>query len=285
MTVLILFALGACVASIPVCPKPLRMVTPEGSTHTIRIPCNIPPPIPTKPPTRPPTTVRPPTSPPTPSGRSTFQTNALKVIKSDDGFLRGCADPLLYVLYARVVPGVRGSTLGRVLPRIDFGSGRCSGNYIRKTGAVTTDIVPTDRVSISAYVVIGIEKDNFGTSTVNRKVSEELDKLKDLVRKLESEDISPVLARIALAIPRLIDSKLEIPEIKKPSDGFLNLGHDFVGFNGLVVVSGSGFDGQPSVCSRDEFPICAAGTIFKGLVVGGKVDKNVWRADVKISSQ
>lgn len=257
---------------------------PDGTTQIIRIPCPPVIPIPTIFPTRPPVTIRPPTFPLTPFGRLTLRTNALKVIKSDDGFLRGCADPLLYILYVRVIPGVRGSTTGRVLPRIDFGEGRCSGKHIRKVGGVTFDAVPTDRVSISAYVVVGIEEDNFGTSKVNEKVSDELSKLMNLVRKLESENISPAAARFALVIPSLIDSKLEIPEIMKPSGGFFNLGHDFVGFNALILVNGSGFVGQPSICSRIEFPICAGGNILTGLEVGGKVDKNVWRADVQVAA-
>lgn len=252
------------------------MTMPDGTVKTVRIPCPTEPPLPS---------FRPrPSPPPRPAGHFTLKTNSLQVIKSSDGFLRGCADPLIYVLYARVIPGLRGSTIGRKLARIDYGEGRCSGRFISKVGGITSDIVPTDRVSLSAYVVIGIEEDNAGTSTVNKKMDEQLRKLKDLLRKLETEEISPLLARIALDIPSLIDSKFEIPKIKKPSDGFLNLGHDFVGFNALLLVGGSGYSGQPVVCNRADFPICVNRDLGKGIVVGGKVDKNVWRANVQVDA-
>lgn len=147
------------------------------------------------------------------------------------------------------------------------------------------DRVPTDRVSVAAYVVIGIEEDNAGTSQVNSQIAKQLSTIANLLRKLEGTNISPLEARIALGIPSLIDNRLDIPDIKKPSDGFLGIGHDFVGFNALLSVGGSGYvGGQPTVCNRADFPICVKRDLYKGIVVGGKVDKNVWRADIHVDA-
>lgn len=270
----IAFVSGAFAAMV--CPDPLRMTMPDGTIQTVRVPC---PPIPSLPSLPPRPSPR-----PRPRGTFTVKTKSLKVIKSDDGFLRGCADPLIYVLYGRVIPGVVGSTIGRKLPRVDYGEGKCSGRFIRKVGAVTTDFVRTDKVSLAVYVVVGIEEDNFGTSTVNDKLNGQLKKVTDLLRKLEATPITPSLARLGLDFPSFLESRFEIPEIKKPSSGLFSVGHDFVGFNALILVGGSGYSGQPSVCSRAEFPICATKDLFKGIVVGGKFDDNIWRADVEVDA-
>lgn len=272
------FVLLSCAiaVAIPLCPEPLRTVMPDGSVQTIRIPCPPLPSFPSLPPR--------PSPRPRPKGSFTVKTNALKVIKSDDGFLRGCADPLIYVLYARVIPGVIGSTVGRKLSSIDYGEGKCSGRFVRKVGGIMSDFVRTDKVSLAVYVVIGVEEDNFGTSTVNKKIDEQLKKLTDLLRTLESKEISAFQARLGLIFPAHLESRFEIPKIKKPSSGLFSIGHDFVGFNALLLVGGSGYVGQPTVCNREEFPICVNRDLFKGVVVGGKFDDNIWRADVQVDA-
>lgn len=257
------------------------MVMDDGTVETVRIPCGDPP--------LPPHPSRPRPSPraspsPRPKGEFTVKTTGLKIVKSSDGFWRGCADPLLYLIYARVIPGVRGSTIARSLGRIDYGENKCSGRYLHGSGGFTRDRVPTNRVSVSGYVLIGIEEDDAGTGKVNAKIAQQVRSLSAFLQKLESTNISPLEARIAMSIPSLIDSRLELPVIGKQSGGFLSLGHDFVGYSALIMIGGSGFSGQPAVCSRAEIPICALNNMRKGVVVGGKVDDNLWRADVVVDA-
>lgn len=266
-----------CVCAVPPCPKPLRMVTSDDTMVNIKTPC-----INVQSISNSSMTYLPITSNRQAQSRSiNFRISGLKVIRSSDSFPgRGCAEPVLFVVYARSTPGVRGSTVVRLAQIIDYGSERCSGAFIRKVGGRASVRVPARRLSFSAYGVLAVERNSlllFGFQAIVRRGINRL--RREIIKRVESKRFSRDLPRIISTITRQISS---VNKINRPlTVPFLF--NKLVGVNALVLVHGLRFRKQPSSCFRRNFPICAGDrSISKGLVVGGRVNPNVWRAEVRV---
>lgn len=259
------------------CPKPFRMATSDNTTVTIKTPCLNSQPISNSSMEYLPIAVR-------SHGRSrrfSFRISGLKVIRSfDSSPWSRCADPLLFVVYGRSTPGVRGSTFVGFAPLVDFGTDRCSGTFIRKVGGLASVTVPTGRLSFSAYGVVAVERNSFFTFPVQLVIAIAVGQLRSaIIKRVERRRFPLNLSSIISTITRQINS--EVKKYRNPFDNRF-ISDDPVGVNGIIFVHGPRFRKQPSACSRRRFPTCVGGrSISKRIVVGGGLNRNVWQAEIR----
>lgn len=206
--------------------------------------------------------------------RFAFGTIILKVIESADAFRRrGCVEPLLFPFYIRSVFGVKGSTIVRLLPLIEYGLQRCSSSFIRRTSNWTYDNVPDRRLSMSGYGAVAIQRDNFSTFSISFVTSV-------LLRLIRTALISKVKRKRSSLHPFRIFSNITSSlktcnNVSRPIS--FSIGNNFVGVNGFFLVNGPRSRRQRSSCSRRHFPICVGDrSISRGLLVVGPLSTNVW---------
>lgn len=277
MPVWIYLVFVVCACATSPCPKQFRIVRSDGVTKLIKTSCINKESI-----SKSSTAYLSKTVIRQARSRFSFRTNTLRVIKAADGSMgRECPDPVLFPVYIRSIPGVRGSTVVRALPAINYGSERCAGRFIRRIGGRTSDNVPARRLSLSGYGVVAVERDSALTIPFQILTAIAVRGIRNMVvNRVERGRFSSNLSVIISRITRAINS---VNTNRRPfSDP---VGNDLVGINALILVHGLRSGRQPPACFRQSFPICVGGrTLTKGLTVGGRRNANVWRAGISVTA-